>query len=401
MYRQITVRLMCFVAFSLAICWVVRAEVVARCGRGYLETVDGYRVLHLKGTPYEMGYQQGTLLNDECKAAFHDLFDGKFKESKYELMGVKLPIQKAIASIFAMQRAYIPERYIEEMQGMADALGMDAQMVFVANSIPELFHCSGFALLGEVTQPGSLLHGRVLDYGVDWKLQDHAVLVIGEPEGRVPYVNVTYAGFIGSVTGMNNQQVSIGEMGGRGFGKWEGTPMAFLVRRVLEEAHSLNDAIEIFKNSKRTCEYYFVIADAKSNTAVGIEGSADRFTVIQPGESNPRLPTPVPHTVLLSAGDRYKNLCKLTQAVVDEREKFSIEKAIHLMDAPVAMKSNLHNVLFAPGLGKLWVANASTDKKPAWTQKYNEFDFRALLAQAAPTTGKEYPLRRPVKTASR
>jgi hypothetical protein len=56
------------------------------------------------------------------------------------------------------------------------------------------------------------------------------------------------------------------------------------------------------------------------------------------------------------------------------------------------MKSNLHNVLFAPGLGKLWVANASSDKKPAWTQKYYAFDFRALLDEPFPTTGKEYPL---------
>ena len=218
------------------------------------------------------------------------------------------------------------------------------------------------------------------------------MLVVAQPDGRIPFVNVTYAGFIGSVTGMNNRQVSIGEMGGSGQGKWAGSPMAFLVRRVLEEANTLDEAVAIFKNSKRTCEYYYVVADAKSNSAVGIDGSADTFAVIAAGESHPELPTPIPHTVLLSQGDRYKNLCRVTQAVLDEREKFTVERAIHLMDAPVAMKSNLHNVLFAPGLGKLWVANASSDKKPAWSQKYNEFDFRALLEQPFPTTGTEYPI---------
>jgi isopenicillin-N N-acyltransferase-like protein len=400
MDRRTAIGWLCFLALLLLGRCAAQAEIVGRCGRGYLETIDGYHVLHLKGTPYEMGYQQGKLLNGECKALLHDLFDGKFKEAKYELLGIKLPIQQAIASIFAMQRPYIPARYIEEMQGLADALEVDAQTVFVANSIPELFHCSGFALLGEITEPGTVLHGRVLDYGVDWKLQDHAVLVIAEPDGRIPYVNVTYAGFIGSVTGMNSEQVSIGEMGGHGFGKWEGVPMAFLVRQVLEEAHSLDDAIEIFKTNKRTCEYFFVIADAKSNSAAGIEGGADRFSVVRPGEADPRLPTPVPHAVLLSADNRYKNLCRITQEVIKERGKFSIDRAIHLMDAPVAMKSNLHDVLFAPGLGKLWVANASSDKKPAWTQKYHEFDFRGLLNQPAPTTGKEYPLRQPTRTAS-
>jgi predicted choloylglycine hydrolase len=378
-----------------------RAEVVARCGQGYLETIDGYRVLHLKGTPYEMGYQQGTLLKDDCTALFKYLFEEKLNETKIKYLDVKMPIRQAISGIFTVQRPNIPARYIEEMQGLADGAHLDTQMVFAANTIPEFFHCSGFALLGEVTEPGTLFHGRVLDYGVDWKLQEHAVLVVAQPEGRIPFANVTYAGFIGSVSGMNNEQVSIGEMGGGGQGKWAGSPMAFLVRRVLEEANSLDEAINIFKTSKRTCEYYYVVADARHNTAAGLDGSADRFTVVAPGESHPQLPTPIPHTVLLSQGDRYKNLCRITQGILSEHEKFSVEKAIHLMDAPVAMKSNLHNVLFAPGLGRLWVANASSDKKPAWTQKYYEFDFRALLNQPVPTTGKEYPIRSHGETASR
>src|SRR6185436_231401 len=46
---------------------VARAETIARCGQGWLERVDGYLVLHLKGTPYEMGYQHGALLKDHIR----------------------------------------------------------------------------------------------------------------------------------------------------------------------------------------------------------------------------------------------------------------------------------------------------------------------------------------------
>ena len=101
---------------------------------------------------------------------------------------------------------------------MADGAGLDVQDVIVANFIPELFHCSGFALSGSATKDGTLYHGRILDYGCDWRLQEHAVLTVAEPEGKIPFVNVTYAGFVGSVTGMNAERVSIGEMGGRGTG---------------------------------------------------------------------------------------------------------------------------------------------------------------------------------------
>src|SRR5262245_60531369 len=137
MARKYVAMIGSLVTLLLFISGSARADVVARCGQGYLETIDGYRVLHLKGTPYELGYQQGKLLADDCKTLFTTLFDGKLKETKIEFLGVKLPIQQAITSIFAMQRANIPDRYIEEMRGLADAVGIDEQLVFTANSIPE------------------------------------------------------------------------------------------------------------------------------------------------------------------------------------------------------------------------------------------------------------------------
>ena len=82
------------------------------------------------------------------------------------------------------------------------------------------------------------------------------MLTVAEPEGKIPFVNVTYAGFIGSVTGMNAKHVSIGEMGGGGRGHWAGVPMALLVRMALEEADDLDAAIAVFRDHPRTCEYY-------------------------------------------------------------------------------------------------------------------------------------------------
>ncbi len=42
-------------------------ETVARCGQGWLEMIDHYPVLHLKGSPYEMGYQHGVLLKESVR----------------------------------------------------------------------------------------------------------------------------------------------------------------------------------------------------------------------------------------------------------------------------------------------------------------------------------------------
>ncbi len=376
--------LVCTTSISVA---QAETKTIARCGAGFLEEVDGYRVLHVSGEPYEMGYQQGALLRDDIRENIRFLFQVKAKEITVEVKGIKLlDPKRVIQGIVSQQSKHIPARFFDEMRGIADGAGVDVQDVIVANFIPELFHCSGFALSGSATKDGTLYHGRILDYGCDWRLQEHAVLTVAQPRGRIPFVNVTYAGFVGSVTGMNAERVSIGEMGGRGMGHWDGVPMALLVRMVLEEADKLDRAIDIFRNNPRTCEYYFVVADGETGKAVGMEASWDTFGVIGMGESHPRLPHPFKDTVLLSAGDRYQQLVKRVEKGIGQ---FDAESARRLMDRPVAMKSNLHSVLFETTTTRFWVANASKDGKPASEQPYHEFKLRDLLAHQAHTGSPE------------
>ena len=374
----------------LLLATAARAQTVARCGQGFLEEVDGYRVLHLKGSGYEMGYQQGALLKEHIQGNIDYLFNVKAKQKPLEFLGVELDPKQLISMIVAIQRRHMPERFLEELRGVADGAECPLEDVMAANFIPELFHCSGFAVMKGATKDGTLYHGRVLDYSIDWGLQEHAVLVVAQPEGRVPFVNVTYSGFIGSVTGMNAEHVSVGEMGGGGRGHWGGTPMAFLVRRVLEEARSLDEAVAIFRDSRRTCEYYYVVADGDDNSAVGLAAHWNTFEVVDPGESHPRLPEPTPDTVLMSAGDRYKELAR---RVREQSGKLDAASALHLMDCPVAMKSNLHNVLFEPRSTKLWVANASADGQPAATQKYFAFQLSELLKRQPDSASKELPMK--------
>src|SRR5215469_1593226 len=63
------------VAFSTFSAARADTKTLARCGQGFLEEVDGYRVLHVKGTPYEMGYQQGALLKDDIREGIRFLFE--------------------------------------------------------------------------------------------------------------------------------------------------------------------------------------------------------------------------------------------------------------------------------------------------------------------------------------
>ena len=393
--------LVCTVLLSLsvAIACTARAETIARCGEGWLERIDGTMVLHLKGTHYEMGYQHGALLKDHARENLNYLVSVKGDQEVLEVGPVRMKPRQLLETIIQTQKPFVPAKYYDEIRGVAEGAGVPLDDARVANFIPEMFHCSGFALMNSATADGTLYHGRVLDYAIDWRLQEHLVIMVAEPKGGIPFVNVTYAGFIGSVTGMNARHVSIGEMGGGGIGHWEGVPMSLLVREVLERAGDLDQAIAIFRDSPRTCQYFYVIADAKTNRAVGMEASWNAFYTIEPGKAHPLLPKPVKDAVVLSAGERYDELVRRVKA---GHGSFTAETAIRLMDRPVAMKSNLHDVLFEPKTTRFWVANAGKDGQPAAERAYQPFQLSELLKRKPDGSAPEIALARPAtETAAR
>jgi isopenicillin-N N-acyltransferase like protein len=354
------------------------ADILGREGKGYLEKIDGLLVLHVRGTPYEMGFQHGKLLGERVRAIVKTMvYEQGGRAIDLPGTGLTTTIKDLVRALFQAQRPYYRPRFLEELKGLADGAGMSEEDICTANHIPELFHCSGFALMGGATIDGEVLHGRVLDYGTDQKLQDHALVIIAAPDGRNAFANVSFAGFIGSVTGFNAKGIAIGEMGGGGQLFWAGEPMSFLVRRVLEETSTLADAVDVFRRGPRTCEYYYVISDANARTAAGLATTWQDFTTLAPGESHPLLPLPVKDCVLMSADKRYRELATRAEAGYGS---FDAEKAIRLMDAPVAMKSNLHDALMKPKTGDLWVAYAASGGSAAWTQKYVHLNLFELLA---------------------
>jgi len=354
-------------------------EILKREGKGYLEKIDGLLVLHVRGTPYEMGFQHGKLLADHVEKLVRSMvYDKGGREVVLPGVGTKQRIKDLVWTIFKAQKPFYKKRFLAEMKGLADGARLPERDVFIANHIPELFHCSGFALMGKATRDGELYHGRVLDYDTDSHLQDHAVVIVAEPEGRNAFANVTFAGFIGSVTGLNEKHIAVGEMGGGGQLFWAGEPMSFLVRRVLEEADDLDEAVNVFRLSPRTCEYYYVVSDGERRDAAGLAATWQDFTVVKPGGFHPLLPEPVPDCVLMSAGDRYR---ELVRRVKKDYGKFDAEKGIRLMDAPVAMKSNLQDALMRPRTGDFWVAYAAPDGSSAWNRNYVHLNLFDLLGR--------------------
>ncbi len=364
---------MVVLAFGGRIAFAQDPQLVAKDpqGHGLLCKAGTKRVLIVAGTPEQMGGAHGRLLSDLVPQVM---------PRTMALVGAGLAVQKGewfydcIDEIYRHASPHTPERFIRECRAMAIGAGITERDAFCGNFFPELFHCSGVAVRNTASADGRVVHARVLDYMRDINLQRYTVLQVFIPEGGIPWMSVGYAGFLGTVTAMNAHGLAIGEMGGHGEKVWDGMPMTFLMREIAERAETVDQALEIMRKNPRTCEYYYVISDAKRNM-VGVCATPKKVDVLVPGQQNPLLPAIPADTVLISAGNRAKTLSERIQSNFG---KITPERMIEIIKRPVSMQSNLHNAIFVPETLNMWFADAGK-KTPACDEPYTKVNLRALL----------------------
>jgi isopenicillin-N N-acyltransferase like protein len=348
-------------------------QVVARdpAGHGLLCRKGDKTILIVEGTPSQMGAAHGALLGDAARQLVDRVLYGVGAADSV-MSGEWFPDR--LAGIERRILPHLPPRFFEECDALADTAGISRRDVRYANLFPERFHCSGVALRGKATVDGQVLHARVLDYMRDIGLQRSAAVVLFMPRDRHNWMSLGYAGFLGTVTAMNEKGLAIGEMGGRGEGLWDGVPMSFLLRDVMERAGTVEEALSIFRAAPRTCEYYYVISD-KSGNMRALHCTPEKVLELKPGEQHPDLPHVPEDVVFISGEDRAKTLSRRLQ---ESYGRIDAARLMEIIKRPVAMKSNLHNAIFAPQTLDMWFADAGRTT-PACDEPYARVNLNELV----------------------
>lgn len=363
-----------------------------------LEVIDQQRIMHLKGSPYEIGYQHGSLLKSEISENLT-----RFIESMLSYNRIQPPVITHFMEALPQIIPHIPNELLDEMQGIADATGQPFTNILLLNLFPEMFHCTGIIVNDSATASGELYHVRVLDYSQGNGLQNTAVLAVVKPEHGIPFLNITYAGFVGCVTGMNHEKIAIGEIGGKGYGHWNGVPMAFLLRTILQHASTLEDIKHILTRTPRTCEYYYLFSDGKTRDSFACYATPDVLKFIKAGETYYKCP-PVrntfdpPHSspnydamflkdtfyqqpkdvLMISRWDHYD---LLKERLLVNYGNIDFEDLKEVIKQPIAHKANLHNAIFAPETLGLWISHAGATNEPACDEPYHYFNLNSLLGR--------------------
>lgn len=358
---------------SIKLPGVRRGLEAKKVAHGELRNQKNQMLVLLSGTPEQIGKAHGLLLSQ---------WNRMLVDSTIYLVGLVETISGAkwffndLENAWTRLSPHIPSDIHREMEALASASpDVSLREVRLSNIFPEYFHCSGFALFGRATSNGVLYHGRVLDYMTLIGLQDTAVSFVIRPRNKRAFFSPGFAGIVGSVGGMNEKQISIGEMGGRGRYQWDGIPMSILVRRALQECDTLEQVKSLWRKGPRTCEYFFVFADGKIPDAVALRATPNLTFFLGSGESHEFLGEGISDAVVLSGGKRLKLLRK---RVKEGYGNFNASSALRLMDRPVSMVSNLHNVLFVPQQQDVYVAIAAP-LEPAADQPYVKYNLKELL----------------------
>lgn len=393
--------------FVCALAWSFAPALL--CAAPRVETVNELRVVHLDGSPYELGRRHGELLREPVRQSVGHML-GHFRRY-LRVPGVRSIVANGwLDRSWRQSKPFVPAEYLEELRGLADGSGVPLADLYRLHAIPDrTYACANFAAWGSATADGRLIHLRNLDWNSGVGLQDYATVFVVHPAGKQAFVSVGYAGFIGVLTGVNAQQISIGQVGAEtADASYRGIPMPFLMRRVLEQSFSLDEAAHIIQDSPRTVGINYVLGDARTPRGLVVETTRHHAAVFEaddPKERAVEYARPMADCVLRSdtaidpaIRDRQKashgkpdrpgleppggsayEVRYVGQALglAKFRGQLDVELAKDIAKA-VAPDSNVQSVIMK--WPELWVANAQGEIRAAQTP-YHRLDLEQLFGK--------------------
>jgi len=184
-----------------------------------------------------------------------------------------------------LARPHIPERYIEEMKGVAEGSGVPYQQIYQVAMIPEAIKasCTMVGAWDQATPEGyTLVHLRALDWDTNGPFQQFPVVLVYHPtDGGHTFSVLSWAGLVGAITGFSNAEVAICEKvwdSYDGKDSRRGTPFTFVLRDILQFDKTKEDAIARMNTTDRTCSIYVGVGDNVSNQMDIVEYSYESLT---------------------------------------------------------------------------------------------------------------------------
>jgi isopenicillin-N N-acyltransferase like protein len=347
----------CWLALLLAAIPTARAE-------GYRTSLgtppDAFPVVVVTGTPYEMGLSLGTLMKPEIQK-FVPFFMGEAQGAgEADLSAANLD------RAWSTMEPFMSARFKDELRGLAEGCGLPLAVLKRVQMIPVVseYSCSGVAIWGAATRTGHLYQIRNLDYNIHAHLQDFPCVVIYIPKDGIAHLNPSFAGSIGCHTGMNAEGITLTEIGDSSAADkpydLHGLHFMMMFRDILYSAHTLDQALQMIKDTPRIKKYHFVVGDGKIPAAVKIKAWAPNLEIWKDNDPKDELaPRVFPDVVYHAEGRDPTAFGHLSEYA---HGRYDIDAVIQLSKAIGTLGGNLMNAVYDATAREAWLSYADKDQ---------------------------------------
>jgi len=259
-----------------------------------LKNQYGLWELYVEGNPLERGIANGELTKEliyKQESAFiskiEELIPSKFQQKILRLF-LKYFNRKLDENV--------TEEYKVEIYGISQSTSHDFDFVAPVYWRTLYFHaahdighalqdlamvgCTSFAAWGNHTEDGEMLIGRNFDFHVNDEFSENKIVAFYNPDEGYKHATVTWAGFIGAVSGMNEKGLTVTINAGKSSIPLKAkTPISLLAKEILQYASNIDEAIEIAKKREVFVSESIMVGSAADKSAVLIEVSPKKVGV--------------------------------------------------------------------------------------------------------------------------
>jgi predicted choloylglycine hydrolase len=175
----------------------------------------------------------------------------------------------------------ITEEYKQEIYGISqsasdkyDYIGTNYQRLLNYHAAHDIGHalqnmalvgCTSFGTWGRMSQDSTMIIGRNFDFYVNDDFAKNKIVLFCSPSQGHKFMSVTWGGFIGVVSGMNEKGLTVTINADKSkIPTSSATPVSLVAREILQYAENINQAVDIARKRKMFVSESFWLAQPKT-----------------------------------------------------------------------------------------------------------------------------------------
>ncbi len=349
-----------------------------RFDQAELKYIHGLPVLRVTGTPEQIGQQLAKLavqpspnLPQLARRVLADVGAEK-TWGLITLMGGRL-------------MKNLPSDHLAELEAVIQTSGIERNTVVFASTIADLSNglgCSTIVVDPQRSQTGHPLFARNFEWLPTQGLVEQTLILVCQPKGKHAYVSITFVPVFGVISGMNDaglavtiNEINVSKDNGHKL-SLAGTPLLTLLRRILEECETVEQAEALLKSATRTRAASLTVCDRRGGVVLEITTKTVQRR------------KPIEHICLCTNQFRCDELCVDAQCwryaklqplqTMDRERKLGIEDLKARLDSVHQGKYTLHAMIFEPYELRLHLAYGPG---PATKRPYRTLDLKTWLSR--------------------